>query len=387
MKHIFLLSIVVLFISCSDDDSNNNLDADIAQLNLETIPSVVHPSNNPSSTEKIELGRLLFWDPIIGGEKDMACVTCHHPDFAYGDGIDLPIGVRGVGLGPLREEGVGIDRVPRNSPSVLNTAYNGLVNGHQNYIADSAIMFWDGREQSLEEQCKKPPTSRSEMLGDFGGGPYALEYIIPRLKDYPDYATLFSSAFPDETNPINIKNYGKAIAAFERTLVTVNSPYDQYLAGNLNALTTNQKNGLLLFYGKAKCSECHSGPMLSDWTFHALGSKENPIKVAQGGPDKGHDQRDDFKFRTPTLRNVTLTAPYNHNGMYETLEEIMEFYIAGSSDNPHVTEVSELFVPINLTKEESDYVIDFMRSLEDNEFDKTIPESVPSGLNPGGNIN
>ena len=386
MNRFFLFTTVFFLLDCSNIDVANNIDADIAKLNLESIPSVVHPPNNASTTEKIDLGRLLFWDPIISGEKDVACATCHHPDFAYGDGLDLPIGVRGIGLGPFRVEGVGIDRVPRNSPSILNTAYNGLKSRQQYFLADSALMFWDGREQSLEEQCKKPPTSRSEMLGDFGGGPFALEYILPRLKEISAYEGLFAEAFPGDLNPINIKNYGKAIAAFERSLIAINSPYDQYLGGNLNAMTLNQKKGMLLFYGKAKCSECHSGPMLSDWSFHALGSKEHPIKEALGGPDKGHEQLDDFKFRTPTLRNVTLTAPYNHNGMYETLEQIMDFYIKGQSDNPNVMEVSELFVPLELSKEESRFILDFMNALEDPYFDKSIPLSVPSGLNPGGNI-
>lgn len=388
MKPLFFSFITIsFFIGCSENEPAENLDAEIVKLELMQIPEVVHPANNPTSNEKVELGKLLFWDPIISGEKDIACVSCHHPNFAYGDGLDLPIGVRGVGLGPDRIEGTGIIRVPRNSPSIINSAYNGITKDSQNYNADSSIMFWDGREKSLEEQSKKPPTARHEMLGDFGGGPYALEYILPRLKEYPEYVKLFSQAFPEDANPINISNYGKAVAAFERTIIAVNSPYDQYLEGDLGALTTNQKKGLLLFYGKAKCSECHSGPMLSDWSLHALGTKEHPVKESQGGPDKGHDRYYDFKFRTPTLRNVTITGPYNHNGMYESLEDIMDFYITAESENDYVAEVSTLFVPLDITKEESVFIIDFMRSLEDNDFDKAIPKAVPSGLNPGGNIN
>ncbi len=386
MKPLYFYSLIFLIIGCNSEQQIQNQDADIAKLGLQSVPQVAHPANNPTSTEKVELGKLLFWDPIISGEKDIACVSCHHPNFAYGDGLDLPIGVRGTGLGPDRVEGTGIIRVPRNSQTIINSAYIGLTNQSQTYNADSAIMFWDGREQSLEEQAKKPPTSRHEMLGDFGGGPYALEYILPRLKEFPEYITLFSNAFPEEENPINITNFGKAVATYERTVIAINSPYDQYLNGNLNALSSNQKKGLLLFYGKAKCSECHSGPMLSDWSMHALGGQENPVKEAQGGPDKGDERYYDYKFRTPTLRNITITGPYNHNGMYETLEDIMDFYIAGKSENTYVTEVSELFVPLSLSKEESDFIIDFMRSLEDTNFDKTIPATVPSGLNPGGNI-
>ncbi len=386
MKLLWITVSVLLVIGCTPDESLQNLDADIAKLELKQLPEVVHPANNPTSTEKIALGKALFWDPIIAGEKDIACATCHHPEFAYGDGLDLPIGVRGTGLGPDRVEGTGIIRVPRNSQTVINTAFNGITKESQSYNADSSIMFWDGREQSLEEQSRKPPTARHEMLGDFGGGPYALEYILPRLAEYPEYVDLFAKAFPDDANPINIANYGKAIGAFERTIIAKNSAYDKYLGGDMDALTTSQKKGLLLFYGNAKCSECHSGPMLSDWSLHALGGKEHPVKEAQGGPDKGDERYYDYKFRTPTLRNITLTGPYNHNGMYETLEDIMDFYIAGKSENSYVTEVSELFVPIAISKEESRFIIDFMRALEDNDFDKSIPETVPSGLNPGGNI-
>lgn len=361
-------------------------DAEIAKLALSPLPQVVNPMNNTSTPEKVELGRLLFWDPIIGGEKDVACATCHHPDFAYTDGLSLSIGVRGVGLGPNRVKGEGIDRVPRNSPSILNTAFNGITEKITDYNPDSAIMFWDGRAHSLEEQCKKPPTSRSEMLGDFIGGQYALEYILPRLVEIPEYVTLFGKAFPREENPVNIKNYGKAIAAFERSLVTKHSPFDQYLAGDLTALTKSQKQGLLLFFGKAKCAVCHSGPMLSDYSFHALGVKENPLREELGGPDKGNQRYDDFKFRTPTLRNVSLTPPYMHNGMYETLEDVMNFYVSGKSENPYVIETSEQFESLDLSDDEISFIIDFMISLEDNDFDKRIPESVPSGLNPGGNI-
>ncbi|MCF6352623.1 MAG: cytochrome-c peroxidase [Cyclobacteriaceae bacterium] len=385
MKINFIL-ISFFLIGCADSDTTFHLDEKISKLELESLPSVTFPLNNISSADKVELGRMLFWDPILGGEFDVACATCHHPNFAYGDGIDLPIGVRGLGLGIHRVEGEGIDRVPRNSPTILNTAYNGLTKNHINYNPDSAVMFWDSREQSLEEQSKKPPTSRSEMLGDFIGGQYALEYILPRLKEIEAYVKLFSLAFPEDDNPINITNYSKAMATFERTLIASNSPYDQYIDGNLSALSETQKRGLLLFNGKAKCSVCHSGPMLSDWSLHALGTKEHPIKELQGGPDKGDQRFDDFKFRTPSLRNISLTAPYMHNGMYATLEEVIEFQIKGSSENLYVEKVSDLFEPVSLTKEEINELIEFMRALEDNNFDKTIPLTVPSGLNPGGNI-
>ena len=379
-KIIFVISVFSL-LSCKRDAEIISLDEQIDLLNLEQIPPVSFPPDNPSTSEKIELGRLLFWDPVISGEKDVACATCHHPEFGYGDGLDLPIGVRGEGLGESRMQGVGIDRVPRNAPTILNTAYNGL-KAYDTYLAEESPMFWDGRMESLENQCQGPPTSRSEMAGDAYNAESALSNVILKLRQIPEYVEKFDQVFGGGIAAVTVENYAKAIATFERTIVSVNSPYDQYLKGNTDALTKQEKEGLLLFFGKGKCGDCHSGPMFSDWSFHALGVEENPNRV--GGVDHGKDST--FRFRTPTLRNIAITAPYMHNGMQSTLREVMDFYNKGKSNNENIEEVSLLFVPLDLSDEEIEALIAFMYALTDEEFDKIKPASVPSGLKVGGNI-
>ncbi len=375
---------------CEDPPVTDPLDGMISLLDLQSLPPVSYPLNNPITTEKAELGRLLFWDPIVGGEKDMACVTCHHPGLGYGDGIDLAIGVNGSGLGPDRTENTGglilsmpIARVPRNAPTILNSAYNGLTSNN-GYDPLQSPMFWDSRFNSLETQCQKPPTSRSEMRGDAYADVDAMDSIALRLAAIPEYVQLFTDVFGG-TNPVTVENYAKAVATFERTIVSTNSPYDQYLAGDLTALSSDQKNGLILFNGKARCSNCHYGPMLSDYDFHALGIPENPASPlfpADSGKYK------EFKFRTPTLRNATLTGPYMHNGMLENLKDIVEYMNAGVSGNSNVTPdmLASDMTPLGLTETEINQIVAFLESLTDENFDQIVPTSVPSGLTVGGNI-
>ena len=386
------LSSLLFVTSCKPDEteSTDPLDEAIAMMSLEKITPVEHPANNPSSEAKVELGRMLFWDPILGGEKDMACVGCHHPDLGYGDGLDLPIGVNGSGLGPDRTENTGglslatpIERVPRNAPSILNTAYNGMTSAN-GYDPMKSPMFWDSRSDALEGQCQGPPTSRSEMRGDAYAADDAIDSIVTRVANIPAYVSLFDAAF-GTGNSVTPENFTFAMGAFERTLVAVNSSYDKYLAGNTSALTSDQKNGLILFNGKAKCSKCHTGPMFSDFDMHVIGIKDNPKNP--GGKDLGLD--DEYKFRTPTLRNISLTGPYTHSGMYDNLRDMVVFMSSGTSGNPDVTAsmVDTDFEDRHLTDKEVDQIVSFLESLTDEDFDKTIPTSVPSGLKVGGSIN
>ncbi|MBP9151546.1 MAG: c-type cytochrome [Flavobacteriales bacterium] len=386
---LLLPFLAILLHSCETETVDSTLDQQIAELGLSGLPSVAHPLTNPSSSAKIALGRLLFWDPIISGHKDVACATCHHPDFGYSDGLDLPIGVNGSGLGPSRTENTGglqlsepIGRVPRNSPSVLNTAYNGMT-AAGNYAPESAPMFWDSRMLSLESQCQGPPGSRSEMRGDGCPEGIVFDTIIARLAANAQYAAAFNVAFPGGDAVTRI-NYSKAIAAFERTIVTNNSAYDRYLRGDQKALSDQQKKGLLLFFGKAECNNCHSGPMLSDFNFHAMGVPDNPKHPE--GTDRGKDNL--YKFRTPTLRNLGVTGPYLHNGMLSTIREVVEFMNDGVSQNGYVLSgmMDPDMKPLGLTSEEMDDIVAFLESLTDTNFDRTVPGGVPSGLPVGGNI-
>ena len=397
-KNVFLLAgfaTLIIATSCQKDECEpvpmeNNLDEMISALDLQSLPSISTPADNPQSLEKVELGRLLFWDPIVGGHKDMACVTCHHPGLGYGDGLDLPIGVNGSGLGLDRTENTGglvldnpIERVPRNAPTIINAAYNGLTSSNSGYDPSDSPMFWDGRLHALEGQCQGPPASRSEMRGDAYSEDDALDSIASRISAIPEYQSLFQQAFGPEG--VTLVNITKAFAAFERAIVAVNSPYDQYLAGDLNALTDDQKEGLLLFNGKARCSNCHFGPMLSDYDFHTMGIPENPL--SPNNPDMGKD--DEYKFRTPTLRNVSITGPYMHNGMMSSLKDVVEFLNNGVSANENISNdmLANSMAPLNLTEKEIDQIVAFLESLTDTDFDKGVPTAVPSGLEVGGNIN
>jgi cytochrome c peroxidase len=359
---------------------------------------------NVGSKATVDLGRLLFWDPILSGDKDVACATCHHPDWAYADGRDLSLGVGAAGLGPARRD-VSKGRIPvvkRNSPTVLNTVFNGLDEGRgrrRNLGAASiasvdqasAPMLWDSRIRSLEAQALEPLKSREEMRGDAYSEASAVEAVVSRLRANPEYVALFKQAFGPDT-VIGAEHLGRAIAAFERSLVAMNSPFDRFRAGDRDALTAQQQRGLQAF-DAARCDGCHEGTMFSDYQVRAEGVRENP-KLAE--PDAGTRR---YRFRTPTLRNIALTAPYMHNGMLATLEDVLRFYDNGRSENPNVTDaggrrgndgvasLDRRFVRVgDMSDSEMRDIVAFLESLTDTRFDKTIPARVPSGLPPGGLI-
>ena len=371
----------------------------------------------PPPLPQEELGRLLFWDPVLSGPMDVSCATCHHPDFAYADGRALSLGPGAVGLGPDRVDlGDGVIPVAqRNSPTLLNVAYNGLDRQRrrrrggprftplpadlETVNSERAPMFWDRRARSLETQALLPLTIREEMRGDTYSEEAAIDSVVARLRAVPEYVNLFREVYGEET-AIEATHIARAIAAFERTLVAGNSPFDRFLAGDEDALTTQQRRGLDEF-NEADCSDCHRGPMLSDFNMHAEGVAENPLLAE---PDAGDGR---FRFRTPTLRNVAVTAPYMHNGMLGTLEEVLAFYDRGRSENPNVSNrrrrrgdddrrdearatpgrLSGRFRGVDdMTVQQQEDIIAFLEALTDPDFDRTIPVRVPSGLPPGGNI-
>lgn len=352
----------------------------IQLLNLGSLPDVTFPVNDPRSDAKEMLGKVLFWDPILSGQKDVACASCHLPEYGYGDGLDLSIGVGGIGAGTARvQSDITIPPTRRNAPTIMNAAYNGLLNSTQIYDPLKAIMFWDGRGRSLESQCLGPLASFNTMRGRAYSAVAANDSILERLRNIPEYVQLFNTAF-GENESITIENLSRAIASFERTIVSNNSPYDQYVNGNVGAFTSEQEEGLLLFFGKANCSSCHSGPMFSDYNYYNLGIPYNNKIPADSGKNSA------FLFRTPTLRNISLTAPYMHNGMHATLEEVLNHYSDGISKNSAIAKVDKKMKPLNLSEKEKRAIISFIEALTDNQYDKSIPSTVPSGLNPGGNL-
>lgn len=348
---------------------------------------VVDPADNPTTTRKVELGRLLFYDPILSGSKDVSCATCHQPEFNYAEFLETSIGVNGVGSGSKRHflSPNNIPFVRRNSQSILNTAFNGIRNG-ETYQPESAPMFWDNRAKSLEEQALIPIVTLEEMRGRSLAEESILDEIIERIKNIQEYQSLFSEAFPGEKDPIQAGTVAKAIAAYERTLIATNSRFDQYMRGDSSALSTSEKEGLALFL-KTGCARCHSGPMLSDFKLHTLGVPDSQNRKE---PDAGPNNS--FAFRTPTLRNLRYTAPYMHSGKFNTLEQVLEFYediSGGKISNPNVSarQMDPLATQMNVNFRDISRIVEFLNTLNDDNFDKTVPERVPSGLPVKGNVN
>lgn len=345
---------------------------------------VVDPPGNPSTTEKVALGRLLFYDPILSGNRDVACATCHQPEFGYAEFLQTSIGVNGVGVGSKRrfKEPNDIPFVKRNSQSVLNTAFNGLTNGKK-YRPEKAPMFWDNRASGLEEQALIPIQTFEEMRGHSYSEEDILGEVESRLEKIVEYREYFRKAFPESVHPVNRENIGKALAAFQRTLVAGNTRFDQYMRGDSGALSYSEKEGLNLFLASG-CAKCHNGPMFSDFKLHTLGV---PDSDNLSEPDRGPDNN--FAFRTPTLRNLRFTAPYMHSGKLNTLKQVLEFYedIAGNKmRNPAVTpdQMDPLVKEMSVNFKDIPRIVEFLNVLSDDSFDRDRPVSVPSGLTPGG---
>jgi len=370
-----------------------------AQSRLAALPlQAPAPADNPTTPDRAALGRLLFWDPILSGQKDVACATCHHPDFGYSDGLDLSIGVNGVGLGAARSFAASRARrlVKRNSQTVLNVAFNGLTAGNDPGPA-AAPMFWDLRARSLEAQALEPLKAFEEMRGDAYPEDRALRQVVSRLAAVPEYQRLFSRAFGGAA-PVTEGNLGRALAAFQRTLIASNAPFDRYMRGDASALTADELRGMERFQS-AGCVNCHHGPMLSDFTPHVLGVPDNP---KLGASDSGVTES--YAFRTPSLRNVSVTAPYMHNGIFSTLDQVIDFYnrIAGGGRggraggrggggrgvNPQVgrNEIDLLARQLNMRGRSQRDLVAFLRALTDPQFDRTVPARVPSGLPVGGRL-
>ncbi|ANW95892.1 cytochrome-c peroxidase [Wenyingzhuangia fucanilytica] len=384
LKITSIVGTFLLMVACQS--STQKTTKAMEDVYLPLPQQIITPKNNPITPEKVALGRLLFYDPILSGNKEVACATCHHPDYGYSDGIDLSIGVNGKGLGYTRKfnSNNNISFVKRNAHTILNTAYNGIDN-NQHYSPSQAPMFWDNRMNSLENQVLGPLTTLEEMRGDRISETVILDTIIHRLQQIDAYQDLFKKAFPKELPHINKIHLAKAIATFERTLTTPNTRFDKYLQGDVNAISETEKEGFKLFK-KAKCHTCHSGPMFSDYKIHILGVEDND---KLNYTDDGHQKS--YGFRTPTLRNLRYTAPYMHNGSLQTLQQVLEFYedIAhGNSRNKHVAskQLDTLTKGIPLKVKDMTTIISFFNTLNAEDFDKTIPEKVPSNLPVGGNI-
>lgn len=327
MKRIILIVLLLALAGCSDTVTPDpTLLADIPA----GFPPLPVPADNPLSAQKIALGRRLFYDTILSLDNSIACANCHQQQHAFADVTPTSIGVR-------REIGV------RNSPTIANAGY-------------AQILFFDGRAHSLDEQILGALTNPAEM--------YATEEMITaRLQSHEAYPALFRSAFGETAKP-TAKTAVQAIASFVRTILSGNSPYDRFTRGDSAALTTAQRRGMSLFFSdRTHCSTCHSGFNFSDEKFHSTGLYSHYYDVGRFNITRL--EKDRGTFRTPTLRNIALTAPYMHDGETFTLEQVMHHYNTGGK--PFINK-DPLIVPLNLTDAEIADVIAFLRSLTDEQL-------------------
>lgn len=257
------------------------------------------PPDNPINKDKVALGRSLFFDPRLSVDNSVSCSTCHSPQIAFSDNRQVSLGVESRAGG-------------RNAPSIINRAF-------------SRVQFWDGAANSLEEQAKVPLINPKEMAMP------GHELLVKKLGDIKGYKSWFKRVYARD---VNIDDLAKAIAAFERTVVSGNSRYDEFKNGNEHALNESEKRGLAIFEGKARCSQCHNGPNFTDEKFHNIGVGWDATVVDLGRYQVTHNEQEIGAFKTPTLREIEGTAPYMHNGAFASLEETVAFYNEGGIANP-----------------------------------------------------
>ena len=318
--------------------------------------------NNPKTPKKEKLGKLLYFDPLLSGDNNISCAHCHHPDLGFTDNRALSMGHGGSGIGQSR---IGGAVLRRSSPTIWNSGYN-----HKQY--------WDGRADDLEHQAGFPIQDIQEMAQD-------KDELIKELQNIPEYVQLFNEAFGsnDITKSVTFENVTFAIAAFERTITANNTRFDQYSRGNHLALSKSERKGLNLFRSlKTRCFECHNFPTFNNPDFKAIGVPNIENKEPDLGRAEIVGKGYENAFKVPTLRNIALTAPYMHNGIFKSLDEVIDFY-AGGGGRAHGFKGSQLDDKIRkfeLSNEERKDLIAFMHALTDESNKPTIPDRVPSSL-------
>lgn len=464
-KRTLSLGLTVFFVAMglatphafSYDDPQLSTDQQLRRVldNLQVLP--LEKTSN-TNADKIELGRLLFWDKIISGNKNISCATCHLPEAATADALPLSIGEGGKGAMmqrslPQNTEGDPVF-VPRNATDIFNRGqmltmfWDGRIMARRDgkflapvggsdakqrakYWNPAGLKLPDGLESALAVQAMFPVTSDTEMRGDFHENPLGdlkkwewqnmWDGLLARLLAIPEYVRLFNKVYPDiATEDLSFVEAANAIAAFEIDAFTLtDAPFDNYLRGNDDALTEEQKRGALLFYGKGYCADCHAGTLLTDQIFHnravpqiGPGKGDNPPGGIDGTWDEGRGGVTGwsdyyYAFRTPPLRNVEKTGPWMHDGAYSSLEaavrhELNPLHAAMNYDARanlperyqetaklvQTTKIASLAKvedtrPINLTDTEVQELLAFLKSLTSPSLHTLVdlvPKSVPSGL-------
>ena len=443
--------LVVLLAACDQpkfptSPSTTPIDAQLRQelARWGVVPIAEMPAQDPAL---VDLGRALMFDKILSGNRDVSCATCHDPATHLGDGLSLSVGTGGIGSGAERAPGPGRQFVPRNAPSLLDQGlraqyvfWDGRVSGFQSgpFTAPPGVRLPGGLPNILAAQAMIPVLDQVEMRGEPGdtdvlGAPNELaqyadsqytdiwQAVMRRLLAIPAYQAMFAAAFPNlAPSALRFQHAATAIAAFIMEAYTkVDTPFDRYLQRDDAALSPAAKRGALRFFDNATCATCHNGPLLGGQAFANDGAPQLGPGVGQGAPlDLGRGELTDttvqgpgfqpFAFRVPPLRNVELTGPYMHDGVYPTLDAVLGHYndvpaaLGGydvsqvsatlrplyHGDAASINEVSSTLdsrvsQPFHFTAEETSDLLAFLRSLTDpsaRDLSALIPAAVPSGL-------
>jgi cytochrome c peroxidase len=447
MKKVGLIIVVAIVVAgCGDGpaaspDLDSHLREALATARVTSLQPP--PALDPAL---VRLGQVLMFDKVLSGNRDVSCATCHNPASSTSDGLSLSIGTGGTGTAGSRVLSAASEFVPRNSPDLFNRGFPQFTG-----------MFWDGRVSrtdngdlhtpagaqlpaglsgALAAQAMFPVTTRLEMRGHAGdvdrfGSPNELAQIpdedpsaiwsalMNRLRAIPEYVSMFRAAYPTVApTELGFQHAANAIAAFEAAAFTaVNSPFDRYLQGDNSALSVAEKQGAVLFFGRAGCGSCHLGPHLTDQQFHSIGVPQVGPGFAPNGPeDRGRERvtgisADRYQFRTPPLRNVELTGPYMHDGAYTTLaaavrhylntgtalrsydpsqlrEDLRRSYVSNPSTVDAMAATIDIMVqsPLALSDAEVGDIVSFLKALTDpasRDLSSAIPGTVPSGLPVG----
>lgn len=338
------------------------------------------PNDNPLTVDKVKLGQTLYFDKRLSKDGTVSCATCHDPAIAFTDSNVVA-------------KGVAAKTGTRSAPTILNAMFN-------------ESFFWDGRAASLEEQIMSP------LLSPFEMGMETTENVARRVSAVPEYRLLFKRVFGSEG--LTIDTIAKAIASYERTLLSGNSPFDRFISGDGKAISASQRRGWELFKTKAKCIDCHvftpESPFFTDFKFHNTGIAgsdalfdkllirfqnasahiapgETPLTLlshSEGSTELGRfavtlKSTDVGAFKTPTLRDIELTSPYMHDGSLKTLIDVVRFYNRGGNPNSHL---DERMRPLNLTDAEMNDLVEFLRALTSDDVLKQCQTTTPQNRNP-----
>jgi cytochrome c peroxidase len=446
-RKMFLFFIVIVLTGCGDTTVDLTTAVTLRPTQDQLLQAAlqeagVTPLTQPVVNEALaDLGNEIFFDREISGNRDISCATCHSLPFHTGDNLTLSIGTGGFnGIGPNRQIGVGRSFDGRHAPDCFNRGTStvltlaGGVQGtaETGFTTPAGDETPDGLDSALAAFCLLPINGREELRGDSGdldvfgnvneialidNGDFTAVFdaVMARLLAIPEYVALFQAAYPDvPVNELGIQHYANALAAFMiRDFTFLDAPFDRYLAGDLDALSDAQKRGGLLYFGKARCGQCHNGPLLSDEDFHNVGVPQlGPGEMGPAGSSKpldfgrelaNGDTADRYKFRTLPLRNVELTAPYFHDGAFATLEAAVDHMLDPVNSlntytpqidprllstlqlgaNPDLIAAIDPIVEtgVELSAEEKADLIDFLRSL-------TSPSALDQSASgpPGGDV-